>query len=160
LDRIEAKCNVKYVDFSMTIFNTPDGQSGVFNQEIKYANNMTGEQARVKVSIQANQADSQYSHEVYATTMNVCKLFKGVRASSFANVMMENYEKSLNADLSCSRYKDRVYKVTNCTCTDKFLPPMPFEVKFKFTHTVSSYIVGTKTLVPLWTYDIFGRYKK
>lgn len=151
---------MKYVNFSMTMFNTPDGQSGVINQEIKYANNMTGEQARVKVSIQANSGDSEYSHEVFATTMNICKLFKGVRASPVAKVMMENYEKSFNADLSCNRYKDRVYEVTNCTCTDKFLPPMPFEVKFKFTHAVFSYIVGKKSLISVWTYDIFGRYRK
>jgi Protein of unknown function (DUF1091) len=159
-DRLETKSNMKYVNYTMNIFNTPDGQSGVFNQEMKYIKDMDGEQARVKVSIQANPADSQYKHVMFATTIDVCKLFKGVRASPVAKVMMENYEKSFNADLTCKRYKDRVYEVTNCTCSDKFLPPMPVEMKFKFSYALFSSVVGKKALVPVWTFDIFGRMKK
>lgn len=145
---------------TFAVSNTPNGKAGIMNQEMVYKQDMVGEQQRVKITVQAHPGDVEFTQVMFETTIDTCKLVKGILGTSFSRIMLENLQASLNTNYSCNRFKGLHYKVVNSTYTDTFLPPMPVEVKFKLVDKVFSSLVGKKGLIPIFTVDIFGRFKK
>lgn len=148
------------MDFNISFGNNPDGESFFFNQEITYKQDMFGEQQRVEVSAPGFTGDENYTRVLFATNLDSCKLVKGIWASVYSKVVMENLEKAFETKYSCDRIKNHLYKVTNCTCTDNFLPPMPVELKFKLALQFFYFIRGEKKKIPTYTVEFFGRWKK
>lgn len=152
--------NTKIVNAFYNISNTPDGQAGVLNFRLNYLVAVRKEQLRVKIYLQENQLDSEYSREVFATPIDYCKILEGAKFTVLFKAMGENFESAKQGNYSCPYAKNLTIIAINYIVTDKFFPPMPTEIRFKFVYQSLGLIEGRKSWTDMYAIAIFGRYKK
>jgi Protein of unknown function (DUF1091) len=87
-------------------------------------------------------------------------MFKGVRASPFTKTLMENFDTAGSKNFGCPYKTNQNYKITNLTCSDKFLPPLPVELVFRFKTTIKGLVKGKRGWTPLYSIEMFGKVKK
>lgn len=142
----------KYMNASFSVGTTENGNAGVFNSEVLLCNGVLREQLRYKLYLSASAEDDKYSQLFLSTTIDVCKIGQGKQTNIITKTIMESLLKSSNL----SRYQcpapTKVWIVVkNCTITDRFLPPIPFEKKFLRKQKGWKYMFSMK---------VFGRVKK
>lgn len=152
--------NEKLENVTFNVSTSSDGSAGLWNLRILYLVDVLREQQRIKISIPANEKDSNYSLTPFQTILDNCRFANGILSSFLSRAFMENFGNGSNTANTCLHPKGSEYRVTNLKFTDKFFPPMPIEQKFRFETKVYSLIRGRKG----WTYMhrllTFGRYKK
>lgn len=148
----------KYVNSSLRISSTSDGESGVVNLDQFYYQDILRGQQRIQISINKDDNDGNYSRILFKSPVDTCKLFIGT--SFFTRALMENVKKSVNRNFTCPYGKNVWYSVTNLTITDKFIPPMPVEKKFKLESKTFGMIKEKKGWAYLFDFVLYGRYKK
>lgn len=140
--------------------NSADGENGILNYDVLFLVEVSREQQRVKLLTQKNEMDEKYSRVLLTTPVDTCKIHKGVQTNIFTKIVMENFIDALNVNFTCPFRKGLFFKVTNCTFTDKFLPPFPVEMKFKVELELFGKIKGKKGWTFLYSQTYFGRFKK
>jgi hypothetical protein len=61
----------------------------------------------------------------------MCKIYEGMQSTLFSKLVMENFESSLSMNVTSPYSKNTIVKLTNCSITEKFLPPMAIERRVK-----------------------------
>ena len=157
---ITSKADKKY---AVTYFSgrlTDDRESTILNYNVTFLVDIIEEQMRVKLSRKRDANDEKYSMVVFATPINSCKIIKGVYATFFTRMLVENLFKSINTNYTCPFKKNSTHVYTDFKITDSFCPPMPIEASFKLEMKMFGRIKERKG----WThtYDIlgFGTFKK
>ena len=160
MSNFTSKADKKY---AVTYFSgklTDDRESTILNYNVTFLVDVIEEQMRVKLSKKKDAHDEKYSLLVFTTPINSCKIIKGVYATFFVRMLVENLFKSINTNYSCPFKKDVTYAFTDYIITDSFCPPMQIEALFKLEIKMFGRIKDRKG----WThtYDIlgFGTYKK
>jgi hypothetical protein len=156
IDNFRFWTNEKLVNASFSVINTPDNQT-LYNQDIFYLVEVRTKQQRLKVSFPTNDNDREYTNVVLSTTMDSCKQFFGVRSNPIIKVFMEHFNMT---GFGCPFKTGFNYKITNMTCSDNLLPPLPVEVKYKFEANAYGQIKGRKGWNPLYGLESYGIYKK
>lgn len=157
---VETKINQNFVNATFSLKNTTDGSGIVFNQDVFFLREVKSTQQWIQLSIPENANDRQFSKVTYSTMMDCCKLLKGTRSNYYGKIFMENFATSAGQDFGCPFKTNHNYKITNLTCTDTFLPPVPLELLFKFETKLSGRIKGLKGWTPLYSFEIYGKMKK
>jgi Protein of unknown function (DUF1091) len=154
------KSNNQLVNITITITNTSDGEGFIFDQDIVFLEEVKSQLQTIDIKVPEHENDRQYLKTMYSTSMDCCKIFKGIRANPVMKIFMENFDESASKNFGCPFKKNQLYKVTNLTCTDKFLPPIPVEILFKYETTIKGLIKGRRGWTPLYSLEFFGRVKK
>lgn len=154
------KNNYNYANVSYWVNNTADGKSGLIHADVRFLIEITKEQQRVKIYAQVNENDTKLSHLVVSTPLDSCRMFKGVQMTFFSRVMMENFLKSLDSNISCPFKKESHFHLRNQMYSDNLLPPTTFEKHFKYEGEFFGMIPGKKGWNFLYSLNVFGRYKK
>jgi hypothetical protein len=115
------------------------------------------EQQRINVSINENEEDELYSRQYIFTTLSPCKFSKGVMPTVFGRLINDNKDK---INLTCPYRIGQHYPALNITIADHFLPPMPFEIKFKLESRHYGIIKKKKGWIYMWSFILYGRYKR
>lgn len=160
LDKLILKNNNNYVIASASIFNTPDNISGVFNLKVNWVVDVLREQQRLNIFLPASDKDIEYSRVMFSSTVDTCKLSSGIISNAFSKTIYENYNRSSNIVFKCPFKAKTELNIVNCTVTDNFLPPLPFETKFKLEINFYGTLSEKRIWRPLYAITVYGRYKK
>lgn len=115
------------------------------------------EQQRINISINDSEDDRLYSKPYLFTTISPCKFNKGVLPTIFGYFIDANKDK---INLSCPYRVHQHYPALNITISDALLPPMPFEIRFRFESRHYGIIKKKKGLIYMFSFVIYGRYKR
>lgn len=118
------------------------------------------EQLRIKILYAIDKNDNKYSQTFLSTPLDMCKIYEGMRSTLFSKLVMENFESSLSMKVTCPYTKNTTAKLTNCSITDKFLPPMAVEKRVKLEVESLGIVKGRSGFVNLYSFELFIRYKK
>lgn len=110
------------------------------------------------VAAQKDDNDKEYTNILLKTSVNVCNLSKGVIGNFVTKVLMENFKKSANFEMKCP-FESGKHSVTNLEVSDKFIPIFK---EFKFLYQSQSFgkLPKIKGLVNIYTYKVYGVFKK
>lgn len=161
LDNVTLDYDRSLTNASFSVGTTEDGNSGLFNFDLFYLDDVIKQQIRYKLSLAANSEDDKYSLLFLATTVDVCKIDGGVQTNIITRIVMENFLKSANFKrYKCPFIKNFWYTVKNCVITDHFIPPMLFEKKFMLEAKIYGMFQKQKGWKYTFKITIFGRFKK
>jgi Protein of unknown function (DUF1091) len=159
-EKILLKFNPSFVNASFSVNNTADGEAGILNYWIIYSKTVLREVWKLNVKFAKDERDDKYSQLFLSTPISTCKIYEGMQATVFTRVVMENYYKSLNFNLTCPFQKDTLMTLTNCKITDKFIPTTLGEKRVKVEIETSGIIEGMKGMKRLISIELFLRIKK
>jgi hypothetical protein len=151
---------MNYVNATYTINNSADGKSASFSFTKHFMVEILQEQQRLKISLSTNVNDTRYSQRVITTSIDSCKISKGVATNFFTKVITENMLKVMNSNYTCPYPKNFTLVAKDCVCTDKFLPPLPTEKRFKVEVLFVGMIKGKHGWQNLYWYEVLGRFKR
>lgn len=118
------------------------------------------EQLRLTISVPMDKNDRNYSRIVLSTPIEICMLSKVYQPTIFTRMMMNNFKNTENKFRSCPYPKNSTFKMSNLIINDDILPPMPNDLKFRVEGNTYGTTRGTKGWKFLFSYVLFGHYKK
>lgn len=154
------KVNNKLVNLTMTFVNTTDGDGMVYCQDLFYKVEVKAQQQQIRILFPDGERDREYTKIVFSSTLDCCKIVKGIRTNPIIKVFMENFVGSASDNFNCPFVPNQNYKISNMTCTDNKLPPLPIELRFKLETIVSGLVKGMRGWQPLFSVAFYGKVKK
>lgn len=108
------------------------------------------------INVPSHENDNDFQKEVLRSTINLCKIKKGVMGNFFIKLFLENFEKSSDYKMECP-FKKGKSSIKNMEITDKYIPTYLFQsIKFIITVTTKVKTPNNKNLVHLYTVKAFG----
>lgn len=117
-------------------------------------------QQRIKLSLKKDANDERYSISVIVTKIDTCNVGKGKLTTLVQKVFMATFSKSSNFTVTCPFLKNQPVIVSNLSITDKFLPPMRDEKKFKVHVQSYAKIQDKRGWTSIVNISWYGSYKK
>ena len=155
-----SKADKKYVIAYHNSKLTGDREATLLNMNVTFLTDVLIEQQRVKLSVNKDDSDDNFSLVVFSTPINTCKISKGVHATFFSRVLAENLFKSITHDFTCPFKKNVPLIFTDLLITDKFIPPSITLRKFKLEIKFFGIIKERKGWTYLYETLAYGTYKK
>jgi Protein of unknown function (DUF1091) len=146
----------KLVNASFSVVTGPDNRSILYSQEIVYLHEAKNKQQRITLSMPVNDNDREYNKVIFSTTMDSCKQFQGVRSNFIMKLFMENFNMT---GFGCPFKTNVNYKITNLTCTENYVPPLP-GVKYKLEANCFGLLDEKKKWKALYRIAVYGQFKK
>lgn len=150
----------KYASINYTSRLSDDGQSTIINCNSTFFVDLLQVQQRTNATLKRDPLDEKYSVQVLATTIDTCKLGKGVQTTFLQKTYMATFAQSANFKIVCPFPKNQQIIISNLSLTDALLPPMPIEKKFKVRTKTFAKIIGKKGWTFIFENIWYGSYKK
>lgn len=134
----------------------------IFSLEMMFFRTVLREQQRLEVSIATDGIDNKYSQTVFKTTIDACRISKGLQTNIFTRMVLPDFIKKTSSDIAyaCPYPKDVWIRRFNCSVTDQLLPPMLIEKRFKFHSRLYGMFQGIRSWTFIYEVTAYGRYKK
>lgn len=116
---------------------------------------------QISLNIPLQPKDLEFSKNIFQSTIDMCKLGRGVRANFLTKVIMENFEQSANFKMECPM-KAQTFLLQNFTLADSFIPGYMITEDYKFVITakMQGKFAKAKSLEYLYTLKTFGEIRK
>jgi Protein of unknown function (DUF1091) len=147
-----------FVNFSVKV--TPDRKSGLVSGIWEYKESCDEIEERVKLFRAADDQDYDVSHYIFGFTMSYCRFSEMAERNIVVRMMAENFLSSINANFSCPIKKGTTLVLNNMLVTDKFLPPMPIEQRFRLEFGGYGKHTGQKKFGRFYKVDYYLKVKK
>lgn len=147
---------MKYVNFSTTLFQTPDGRT-LLNSSIDYSNDMSKQTIQFSFAVPKDKNDKNYENVIIKSNANLCKIGQGVMGDFIVRMAMEDFHKFADFNITCP-FKKGHYTITNFEVPDKFLPTQLLISDFKYLCLIKAFgkIKGIKSMVHIITLKAVG----
>jgi hypothetical protein len=106
-----------------------------------------------------DEKDLEFSHVVLSSVIDTCKFSEEVLPTVIYRSIFSSKTYLKNV-MKCPFRKDHWYRYHNLTVTDELLPPIPYEMKFKFQVQNFGLIQGRKGWILLGDLNVTGKVKK
>lgn len=157
---VASHVNPKYVNTTLILFRGSEGES-IFNYSTETSVEILRLMGTFSFSLQKTKDDNDFENEVMKSTVNMCKLEKGVRANFLTKMMMENFKNSSDFSLKCPMKPGRT-SLTNFKMSEHSFPSYLLMSYFKFMIQLKlqSKIPKVKSLVYFQTLKFYGEVEK
>jgi hypothetical protein len=153
------KFDKQYINMTLSTSNTPpDYKNVTISYEIINLVELKQVQSRVKIYLENDAKEEDYTFKIFDSTIDKCRLYEGVQATFYVRAWLENINRTNK--IRCPIPKDFQNKVVNLTITDNFLIPMPIEKRLRFSIREYAKISGRKDWTYLWEQTTYGLYQK
>jgi Protein of unknown function (DUF1091) len=140
--------------------NSPDNESGLLTSIWEQRLTVTEAEERMKLFRADDAKDRDIKLYMGSATINFCKIHETIKKNIVINTILENYVKSMNTSVSCPIFKGAKHNQVNQEFTDKFIPPIPQETRFRLEVLNYHKIQGQKKFTKLYTAQYFVSIKK
>lgn len=113
----------------------------------------------MNVTYKRDPRDEKYSVPFISTSLNPCKIVKGMLPTVMQRSLLATFAESSNTEMYCPFPKNKRVIVSNLTITDSFLPPMKIEKNFKIHTMVYIKIKEKKGWIFINENTWYGSYK-
>lgn len=160
LNEIKQQGNAEYNNVSLVLFKSPKAES-LLNFTISQNIETIKLMGTFTFSIQKHEKDKDYQNQVMKSTIDMCKLYKGVRGNFLTRMLMENIKKSMDFVLQCP-FKPGAYHLWNYQLHDSAIPTylLTSDLKFMMELRVQAKIPKVKILVPFFALKFYGEIQK
>ena len=125
----------------------------MFNMTIQQKVDMIKQVLLVSINRPKDENDRDYQLSILKTSIDLCKISKGVLSNIFVKTFMENFIKSADYQMKCPFLKGS-YNMYNHHLNEKFLP-FPQKTKFYIEmKCLGKQIIG-KPFVPMFAWKAF-----
>lgn len=154
------KPNKRYTEFNYTLKLSDDREKTILNVNTTFFVDFLQMKETMNVTYKKDAHDEKYSVPFLSTSLNACRMGKGMRPTVLQRVFLATLPQASNTPIYCPFPKNKLIIVTNLTLSDTFLPPMSIEKQFK-VHVKSFMQIKDKKG---WTFYNehfwYGKYKK
>jgi Protein of unknown function (DUF1091) len=144
----------------ITVKNSPDKEVGLVTGIWEQKLTITEAEQRMKLFRAEDLEDRDVKLYIGSASLNHCKLKNIVKKNVLINVLMENFFKSLNGNISCPFLKGTKTNLIDMEITDKYFPPIPQETRFRLEVVFFQKIQGQKKFTKIFTTQYFVSVKK
>jgi glutaredoxin-related protein len=140
--------------------NSPDNESGILNSIWEQRLTVTEVEERMKLFRAEDSKDRDIRQYMGLVTINLCKIHDTIKKNIVINTILENFVKTTNTSVSCPFLKGTKQHIVDQQITDKFIPPILQETRFRLEVSNYQKIQGQKKFTKLYTAQYFVSIKK
>jgi hypothetical protein len=142
------------------ISNTDDGEKGILGFNITFFQVIIKEKLKLSMFELGEKYDKSRFDTVLSTSIDLCKVYAGMKQASFVRHFFQNFFESLNMKLSCPLPKNTPGILANATYDDRFLPFIPEEKFYVVEFEVTGVFESQKKWMQFLKVKLFFRCKK
>lgn len=157
---VQIHANLNYMNHSIILFRDSDGDV-MFNYSTTSFVNVNKLYGTLTLSLPKDSKDTEFQNHILQTTIDLCKLRKGVRSNFIIKMLMENFYSDEKHFMQCPVPPGNG-NIWNFKLADAFIPNylLISDIKYTVDFNVKAKISKKKPLTYMYSVKFFGEIKK